>query len=501
MPSRSSHPASIKRLVWTCLVIVVTVVALTFAQNSFAAPPALVQVTADPQIAQMISAVQQSDVYNFTASLTGKAPMTVSGQAFTLSTRNLEFYPAYVTKATQYVYEFMQVRGLNTSYQNWTDSSYGVSGRNVIGEIRGTTRPQEIILITAHIDDMPNKNPAPGADDNASGVVGVMQAAARLAGHSFERTIRFVIFTGEEIDYLGSAAYAQQCAANHENIVGVLNLDMLGYDSGTDGNMILHIRKTTNAGSAADRAIAQVFVQTVSAYGLTGLSPQIYAEGEGESDHVSFWAIGAPAVMAIEDDWYDLNPYYHTQSDTIEHLNMAYFTNFVKATVGTAAHLAVLSGSAAPTATPTLTRTLTRTATLLSTPTRTSTIAATQTRTPTLAPTRTRTPTAIATVAAPAKPALLSPINDAKLNKRRVPLDWSDSTGATYYKLQVWGGYNGDTLVDQQTNLAVSQYTTVQLATGKWYWWRVRACNVKGCSAWTGYWDFKVLSTATKPSQ
>lgn len=497
MLSRSSHPMFAKRLAWAFLTVLVALSALALVQNSTAASsetalrnerraaafitPGSAQLFANPQVAQMISGVTQSDVHSYTSQLTGKTPLTVGGQSFTMSTRNLEYYPGYLTKATQYVYEFMQARGLQVSYQNWSSSAYGVSSRNVIGEIRGTTHPEQIVLITAHIDDMPNKNPAPGADDNASGVVAVMQAAARLAGHSFDRTIRFVIFTGEEIDYLGSVAYAKQCAANHENIVGVLNLDMIAYDGNNDGLLLLHIRKTTNAGYAGDRAIADTFVQVVSAYGLTGITPQIWTDGEGESDHVSFWAIGVPAILAIEDDWYDLNPYYHTQSDTIDHLNMGYFTNFVKAAVGTAAHLAIPAGSGSETATPTRTQTpaVTRTAT----------------------PTRTRTPTATAIVVAPAKPILVSPRNDAIVNTRRVPLDWSDASGATYYKLQVWGGKDGNTLVDRQSNLKTSQYTTVALPKGKWYWWRVRACIAQTCSAWTAYWDFKVRTSATQPSQ
>lgn len=70
---------------------------------------------------------------------------------------------------------------------------------------------------------MPEGGSASGADDNASGCVGVMMAArrmaaARLAGISFERTVRFVTFTGEEYDFLGSIAYARACSQRGEKI-------------------------------------------------------------------------------------------------------------------------------------------------------------------------------------------------------------------------------------------------------------------------------------------
>ncbi|MGB8645443.1 MAG: M20/M25/M40 family metallo-hydrolase [Anaerolineae bacterium] len=351
--------------------------------------------TRSPMVAQMIANIQQTDVYNYDASLSGQTPMIVGGQSFTMSTRNTA-YPTYVTKATQYVYEFMQAHGLAVSYDNWTNANYGLSGRNVVGQITGATRPNEIVLITAHIDDMPANARAPGADDNASGVVGVMMAAAQLSGHSFERTVRFIVFTGEEDDYLGSAAYAQECVSKGENILADYNMDMIGWDGNNDGVLLLHIRTSSNpTGSARDQAIGNVLTQVVSAYGLTTLSPQILADGESESDQSSFWNVGYPAVMAIEDDWNEENPYYHTQADTLQTLNMPFFTSYVKASVGTAAHLAIPIDSNSATATPTFTGAPTQTPTRTNTPTGPT---ATSTRTntpvpPTATPTRTNTST------------------------------------------------------------------------------------------------------------
>ncbi|MBI5294973.1 MAG: M20/M25/M40 family metallo-hydrolase [Chloroflexi bacterium] len=291
-------------------------------------------------VAQMLGEVQQTDVYNYAASLTGVTPITVGGAAFTLTTRNMN-YSTHISKATQYVYEFMQARGLAVHYETWYDSGEDISSRNVIGEITGGVRPTEIILITAHLDDMPNGSVAPGADDNASGSAAVMMAAARMAGHHFERTVRFVFFTGEEQGFLGSDAYAAAAKTRGDNILAVFNMDMIGWDDNNDGVLALETRYTTSPGYANDLAIANLFIQVVGVYGgLSGLHPfvdPIYDEGV---DSISFWNRGYSSVTAIE-DWEEGNPYYHTKNDTLATLNLAYFTSFIKASLGTVAHMAL----------------------------------------------------------------------------------------------------------------------------------------------------------------
>jgi hypothetical protein len=290
-------------------------------------------------VAAMMAGVQSSAVSNYVSGLTGKTAITVGGAPFTLTTRNM-YFPTQIAKATQYVYEFMQNRGLTVSYQNWYDATEDLSGRNVIGTLTGTVRPAEIVLVVAHLDNMPETNPAPGADDNASGSTGVMMSAARLAGQRFERTVRFIFFTGEEQGALGSYAYATAAKARGENIVAVYNMDMIGWDANNDGVMALETRVTSSPGYASDLAIATVFTQVVSAYGLTGLHPVIDPCSDQYVDSASFWARGYPSVTAIE-DWDEGNPYYHTKNDTLATLNLTFLTNFVKASVGTVAHMAV----------------------------------------------------------------------------------------------------------------------------------------------------------------
>lgn len=296
-------------------------------------------ITPLPLIQSMIDQVTQSTVNAYTGRLSGVTPAIIGGASYTIMTRHTDSGTP-IQKATQYVYEHLQALGLTVSYQNWYD--YGKSGRNVIGELRGTTRPDEIVLITAHLDDLPSGAVAPGADDNASGAAGVMIAADVMSARTFERTVRFVFFTGEEQGILGSYAYAEAAYAVDENIVAVYNMDMIAWDDLGGPVLRLHTRQSSNPGYAGDLALAQLLTEVINNYGLSSsLTPVITEDGDDASDHGSFWNFGYTALLTIEDDYDDFNPYYHTQYDTLDRLDLPYFTAMVKATLGSSAHLAV----------------------------------------------------------------------------------------------------------------------------------------------------------------
>jgi PKD repeat protein len=291
-------------------------------------------------IQQMINQVNQTTVETYDGNLSGENPVNIGGSPYTITTRNTNSGTP-IDKATQYVYEFMEGLGLAVSYHNWSLSGY--SGRNVIGELAGTTQPDEIVLITAHLDCMPSSGTAPGADDNASGSVGVMVSAEILSQYQFYRTIRFVFFTGEEQGLLGSNVYADDVYAAGDNIVAVYNMDMLGYDGTGGPDLRLHTRLTSNPGYPGDLAIANTFIDVVNDYNMTNdLTPILDPDGITQSDHYPFWSNGYSAILGIEEHDFDMTPYYHTSSDTLSTLNLVYFTNFVKASVGTSAHLALL---------------------------------------------------------------------------------------------------------------------------------------------------------------
>ena len=296
-------------------------------------------VTHDPRVAAMVDQVQQTALYDELGNLSGENAVTISGKPYTMTTRHTDS-GAPIQNATQYVYERIAALGLTVSFHDWSISPY--ANRNIVGTKTGRTKPSEIVLITAHLDDMPIAGAAPGADDNASGSAALLMAAKIMAAGTFERTIRFVFFTGEEQGLYGSQAYSDAASLAGENIVAVYNMDMISWDAIAGPILRLHTRTPSNPGYAADMTIAVAFSDVVAAYGLSSaLTPIITSDGETASDHSSFWYNGYAAIMAIEDDYDDFTPYYHTPDDMRQRLNMTYFTNYTKASVATVSHLAL----------------------------------------------------------------------------------------------------------------------------------------------------------------
>jgi hypothetical protein len=290
----------------------------------------------DPLIEEMIAQVDSATVYQYDGNLSGENQVTIGGQPYTLYTR-YSYSGEPVQKATQFVYEHFQNLGLEVEYHdyNWGGNNW----RNVVATKPGLTNPDDIYIVCAHVDSISNDpyNYAPGADDNASGVTAVMIAADILSQYDFDYTIRFVTFTGEEQGLRGSHCYAQDAWYDGDNILGVLNLDMIAYDSNADS--ILELHAGTGTGSIA---IANLFTDVVDTYDMD-LVPQIITTGATDrSDHASFWDYGYSAILGIEDFWGDSNPYYHTTGDQLNILNIPYFTEFVKASVGTVASMSGL---------------------------------------------------------------------------------------------------------------------------------------------------------------
>ena len=144
---------------------------------------------------------------------------------------------------------------------------------------------------------------------------------------------------------------------------------MISYNS-TDPRQLNLFARSTVPGS---EEIADLFVDVVSAYDLN-LAPAKYVNNPAGdySDNSSFWRLGYPAILAIEDDLDDFNPAYHTANDRLALADLDYYTEFVKAAVGTFAHMTGCLSTSMPvtTVTPTSTPTSTPTATPTSTPVR-----------------------------------------------------------------------------------------------------------------------------------
>lgn len=293
------------------------------------------RIAADPLIQAMLDEATISAVWRVAAQLSGALPVVVGGQTYTITTRHTAS-GAPLAQATQFVGEQLARLGYTVEYQTWSKADH--HNRNVIGQRTGLTRPEEVFIIGAHLDDMPRESPAPGADDNASGSAAVLLAADIMSRYRWACTLRFAFWTGEEQGFLGSSAYVVRASANGEAIQGYLNLDMIGYNSAPPRAMDLF----WSSAVTGSEQIADRFAAVVAAYNLD-LMPQKRDVRDfplgAYSDNWSFWAQGYPAILVIEDSYGDFSPYYHRATDRIETLDMDYFRTMVQASVGTFAHM------------------------------------------------------------------------------------------------------------------------------------------------------------------
>ena len=188
---------------------------------------------------------------------------------------------------------------------------------NVLAFKRGTKYPDEFVVCGAHYDSFvrtegdfdPDTLVSPGADDNATGVAGILTTARILSNYEFERSIIFASWNAEEFGLCGSHAYASQCRADSLDIVAYFNLDMTGYLNPGDD---IHINLLyTNCDSLLGK-----FVKNVSRTYLPGINIWQDWLSAGDTDYSSFNRNGYQAISPSE-DVHHLSPYIHTIDDII----------------------------------------------------------------------------------------------------------------------------------------------------------------------------------------
>jgi hypothetical protein len=221
-----------------------------------------------------------------------------------------------------------------------------------------------IILVTAHMDSTGARHAgyrasidsAPGADDDASGTVGVLSAARTFMGLDEalgipRREIRFVLFNAEEHGLVGSRAYAREQAILAAKIVAVFQMDMIGYDVNPARIFELHVGFTPSPSVQTRSARLANLISALVPQVTTGLpAPQLYpgAGGGGDpaesrSDHYSFQVEGYAACLASEDFFAgpgpaapapEPNPNYHMPADNA--INTRYAADIARSVVAAA---------------------------------------------------------------------------------------------------------------------------------------------------------------------
>ncbi len=257
--------------------------------------------------------------------------------------------------ARQYLEQILRDRGWQVRREPFTiplDDGQELNGVNLIAEKPGTDPTLPALLIGAHYDTVSDRSP--GADDNASGTIGLLEIADLLADTSrdpqsetpttFPRTLRLVWFDLEEFGLLGSFYHVAQL---DRELYGAIILEMIGYACDDPGcqqvpsglaitlpdrgdflgvvgsaetpELLAPFNAVSQASDTDRDRAGHPPVITLAVPTLMAIAPNLL-----RSDHVPFWAQGIGALM-VTDTANFRNPHYHRSSDTVETINPDFF--------------------------------------------------------------------------------------------------------------------------------------------------------------------------------
>jgi Zn-dependent M28 family amino/carboxypeptidase len=257
-------------------------------------------------------------------------------------------------KTTDYIKSELSAYGYEVSVQAYRAKER--SFENIYVVKRGNIAPDKILVIGAHYDTVPG---TPGADDNASGVAGLLELARVFADEEPGNTLHFVAFALEEPPFfrtkqMGSYVYAKKLNDEQRDVEGMICLESMGFfrdgpDSQmfplpffrffypTTGNYITFVSDFQSKGllKRAENAFRQDSSLPVESLSSFALIP-----GIDFSDHRSFWKFGYAAIMVTDTAFYR-NPHYHGIGDVPSTLD---YERLAEVVIGLTASIRALAG-------------------------------------------------------------------------------------------------------------------------------------------------------------
>jgi hypothetical protein len=205
------------------------------------------------------------------------------------------------------LYRLLQ-RGENVRMEMNLRCSFGaepVDAYNTVADIRGTEKPDEMVMIGGHLDSW---DLAPGATDDGTGTMAILEVARTLKaiGATPKRTIRFVMFSGEEEGLLGSRAYVQSHLADTTKISACFVMDI---GSGKLRGIALQGRENV-------KPIMDSILAPFKSMGVIDVN----LRNQGGTDHLSFDRVGIPGFSFIQDPL-EYGKTHHSQTDTFDHVS------------------------------------------------------------------------------------------------------------------------------------------------------------------------------------
>jgi hypothetical protein len=205
-------------------------------------------------------------------------------------------------------YRTFELEGVRLDTSDFTNEKQ-VFSPNVVGVVKGSDPglAQQYVLIGAHLDHIGSDYN--GADDNASGSAGLLEIAEAIAMNPPKRSVLFVLFSGEEMGYLGSAYFVNNCPVPLDSIIGMVNLDMIGRTEEKHKDKGTHY--ICNMGGTTDYMLRFVEETNEKTYRWP-----LMRLTEAGSDHASFARRGIPSVFFFSGRHKDM----HTTEDDPQYI-------------------------------------------------------------------------------------------------------------------------------------------------------------------------------------
>ncbi len=258
-----------------------------------------------------------------------RADLTVL--AVDIGERNLGDRPAELERAAVFIEQAFVAAGCTVERHEYRVGDKPC--RNLIVEIAGGTRRDEIVVVGAHYDSVEG---APGANDNGTGVAGLIEFARAFAAIKPARTLRLVAFVNEEPPYfqtrwMGSLVYAKRCQERKERITAMISLETIGFYTDeahtqhfplpalaalypTTGDFAAIVGRGDSAALVND--VVERF-RRLTQFPCEGAALPAGVDGAGWSDHWSFAECGYPAVQITDTAPFRYG-HYHQPTDTID---------------------------------------------------------------------------------------------------------------------------------------------------------------------------------------
>jgi len=266
----------------------------------------------------------------------------VTHLAEVIGERNVQHRPRELARTVDYLEAELADAGYTVQRQEFDVD--GTTCVNLEVELRGTTKPDEIIVVGAHYDSVAG---CPAANDNASGVAAVLSLVRGFADSRPGRTLRFVAFVNEEHPYaqteqMGSWVYARRCRQRGEKVTAMLSLETIGFYSDVPGsqkyppvlgmlypfagNFIAFVGNTRHGRLV--RQVVRAFREHEKFPSQGGALPEAMSD-IGRSDHWPFWQEGYPALMVTDTAPFRYR-YYHTPEDTVDKIDFEKMARVVR---------------------------------------------------------------------------------------------------------------------------------------------------------------------------